>query len=363
MMLPRDKFLAQLAHFDHRYQELEEQVARLATQPDSQEYKQLSKELAQLKDFVLDFRTYQRIEKDIGEAKQLVTAQGDVELRELAKSEIVSLRQQQADILERLEQLWNEEHQAPERPIIIEIRAATGGAESSLFVGDLYRMYTKYAAKCGLTTDVMDSHPTEAGGFKEIVFSVKGAGAFERLKHESGVHRVQRVPATEAQGRIHTSTVTVAVMPEPEEVELPPIPSKDLQIDVFRSSGPGGQSVNTTDSAVRIRHIPTGLMVTCQDERSQLRNKEKAMRVLRARLLDQLQQSQHAQIASSRREQVKSGDRSEKIRTYNFPDRRVTDHRIGLTLRKLDVILDGNLQELIDALRASGADGSSGNGS
>jgi len=196
----------------------------------------------------------------------------------------------------------------------------------------------------------LQAQPTDAGGLKEVSFAVRGPGAWTSFQYESGVHRVQRVPETEAQGRIHTSTVTVAVMPEPEEVELPPIPAKDLQIDVFRSSGPGGQSVNTTDSAVRIRHIPTGIMVTCQDERSQLRNKEQAMRVLRARILDQMQQSRQAQLASSRREQVGGGERSEKIRTYNFPDRRVTDHRIGLTLHKLDMVLEGNLQELIDAL-------------
>ncbi|MBI3324176.1 MAG: peptide chain release factor 1 [Candidatus Omnitrophica bacterium] len=352
-MLSREKFLEQLIQLERRYTELEERAAALASQPDSPDYKQVSKELAQLKEFALAFRTYQRIEEDIREAEQLLSAHGDAEIHELAKAEVVSLRRQQAQILEQLERLWQEEHQAPDRPILMEIRAGTGGAEAGLFVGDLYRMYSKYAAKVGLSLDVMDSHPTEAGGFKEIVFAVKGAGAYERLRFESGVHRVQRVPETEAQGRIHTSTVTVAVMPEPEEVELPPLPAKELQIDVFRSSGPGGQSVNTTDSAVRIRHIPTGIVVTCQDERSQLRNKEKAMRVLRARLLAQLQASQQAQIASSRREQVKGGERSEKIRTYNFPDRRVTDHRIGLTLHKLDMILEGNLQELIDALRHS----------
>ena len=214
-------------------------------------------------------------------------------------------------------------------------------------------MYAKYAAKCGLTVELMDSRPTETGGFKELIVAVKGQGAYERFKFESGVHRVQRVPQTEAQGRIHTSTVTVAVLPEPQEVELPAISAKELQIDVFRSSGPGGQSVNTTDSAVRIRHLPTGLMVTCQDERSQLRNKEKAMRVLRARLLDRMQQSQQAQIASSRRAQVKGGERSEKIRTYNFPDRRITDHRIGLTVHKFDAVLEGNLQELVDPLLAA----------
>jgi len=350
MHLPREQLLAQLTQLEKRYEELEHQLAQSAAQGGSPEYQRLSKEHAQLKDLVLAFRTYQRIERDAQEAEQLMHAQGDTELRELAKEEVVSLRLQQTQLLGQLEQLRKEEQEEPERRVIVEIRAATGGLEASLFVGDLYRMYTKYAAKCGLTTELMDSHPTEAGGFKELIVAVKGPGALQRFQFESGVHRVQRVPATEAQGRIHTSTVTVAVLPEPEEVELPSIPQKDLQIDVFRSSGPGGQSVNTTDSAVRIRHLPTGIIVSCQDERSQLQNKEKAMRVLRARLLDQLQRSQRAQIASNRRQQVKSGERSEKIRTYNFPDRRVTDHRVKKTVHQLESVMDGNLHELIDAL-------------
>ena len=353
MKLPRDEFLTHLQALEQRYAELEGQLAQLASRHDASEYQQLSKELAKLKDLVFTFRTYQRIEREAEESEQLAHAQGDLELRELAREEAVLLRLQQTQLLEQLEDVWQEEHGEPERPIIVELRAATGGLEAGLFVGDLYRIYTKYAAKCGLTVELMDSRPTETGGFKELIVAVKGQGAYERFKFESGVHRVQRVPQTEAQGRIHTSTVTVAVLPEPQDVELPAISAKELQIDVFRSSGPGGQSVNTTDSAVRIRHLPTGLMVTCQDERSQLRNKEKAMRVLRARLLDRLQSSQQAQIASDRRSQVKSGERSEKIRTYNFPDRRITDHRIGLTLHKFDAVLEGNLQELVDPLLAA----------
>ena len=354
MNLPRGRFLSKLVELETRYRQLEQQLARQAASADPKAYQQLSKELSQSKEIVMLFRTYQRIERDVQEAEQLVHARGDLELRELARAETVALRQQQTELLEQIEQLWSQEQAEPDRPIIVELRAATGGLESSLFVGDLYRMYVKYAAKCGLSIELMNSHPTEAGGFKELIVSVKGSGAFSRFKFESGVHRVQRVPATEAQGRIHTSTVTVAVLREPEEVELPSIPQKDLQIDVFRSSGPGGQSVNTTDSAVRIRHLPTGMMVTCQDERSQLRNKEKAMRVLRARLLDHLHQSQQAQIASNRRQQVKGGERSEKIRTYNFPDRRITDHRIGLTLHQFDAVLNnGELQELVQALAAA----------
>ncbi len=352
-MIPREQFLAHLQQVEARYTDLEHQLVEQAGRADAKHYQQLSKELVQIKELVMCFRTYQRIEYDIQEADQLFHAQGDVEFREMAKNEAVLLRQQQGQLLEQMEELWKEQHVGPDRPVILEIRAATGGLESSLFAGDLYRLYTKYAAKCGLTVELLESHPTEAGGFKEMTFAVKGPDAYHHFKYESGVHRVQRVPATEAQGRIHTSTVTVAVLQEPEDVELPPIPAKDLQIDVFRSSGPGGQSVNTTDSAVRIRHLPSGIMVTCQDERSQLRNKEKAMRVLRARLLDQLQRSQQAQVASNRREQVKGGERSEKIRTYNFPDRRITDHRIGLTLHKFDAVMNGELQELIDALAAA----------
>ena len=354
MQVPRDQLLAEFAQLDQRYTELEHQVAAQADgRTDPQAYQQLARELSDLRDLVMTYRTYLRLEREAAEADALFHAQGDLEVREMAKEEAVALRAQQADLLAQLEQGWRERHQTPERPLIIEIRAGTGGLEASLFVADLYRMYTKYAAKCRLISEPMHAQRSEAGGLKEIAFAVKGPGAWERFKHESGVHRVQRVPTTEAQGRIHTSTVTVAVLPEPEEVELPAIPVKDLQIDVYRSSGPGGQGVNTTDSAVRIRHLPTGLMVTCQDERSQLRNKEKAMRVLRARLLDQIQHEQRSQIASDRRRQVGTGERSEKIRTYNFPDRRVTDHRIGLTLHKFDAIMEGELQELVDALLAA----------
>lgn len=353
MHLSSQQLLEHIGQLERRYTKLEQQVAEQAAQrSDPQAYQALSKELSDLREVVTIYRTYLRIEREALEAETLFHAQGDLEMRELAKEEAVALRQQQAELLAQLEQFWRERHETPERPLIVEIRAGTGGLEASLFVADLYRMYTKYAARCALSVEPMESQRSEAGGLKEISFSVKGPGAWQRLKYESGVHRVQRVPTTEAQGRIHTSTITVAVLPEPEEVELPAIPMKDLQIDVYRSSGPGGQGVNTTDSAVRIRHIPTGLVVTCQDERSQLRNKEKAMRVLRARLLDQIQHDQRRQIASDRRKQVGSGDRSEKIRTYNFPDRRVTDHRIGVTLHQLDLVMNGEMQELIDALIA-----------
>jgi peptide chain release factor 1 len=353
MQLPKDQLLAHLAKLDQRYSEIEERLADYAAaQSDPQGYQAFSKELSDLRDVVTTYRTYLRLEREAGEAEAMSLAQGDLDVREMAKEEAVSLRRHQTVLLTQMERDWLSRSETPDRPFIVEIRAGTGGLEASLFAGDLYRVYTKYAARSGLKVEPMESQRSEAGGFKEIAFAVKGAGAWNRFRFESGVHRVQRVPTTEAQGRIHTSTVTVAVLPEPEEVELPPIPPKDLQIDVYRASGPGGQGVNTTDSAVRIRHIPSGVMVTCQDERSQLRNKEKAMRVLRARLLDHMQQEAASKIASDRRRQVGTGERSEKIRTYNFPDQRITDHRIGLTVHKFDQVLEGDLQELVDALIA-----------
>ncbi len=353
MPAPSARLLDQLARLDQRYAELEGQLATQASQAASpQAYQQLSKELADLREIVTAYRTYRRLEDEAHEAEAMFHAQGDLEMREMAKEEAQLLRQQQQEVLAQAEQLWAARTEAPERPLIVEIRAGTGGLEASLFVQDLHRMYTKYAARAGLSVEVLHSAPSEAGGLKEVAFGVRGSAAWQRFKYESGVHRVQRVPVTEAQGRIHTSTVTVAVLPEPEAVELADIPAKDLQIDVYRSSGPGGQGVNTTDSAVRIRHLPTGLVVTCQDERSQLRNKEKAMRVLRARLLDRLQTTKQAELASSRRQQVGTAERSEKIRTYNFPDRRVTDHRAGVTLHRLDQVLEGDLDELLEALRA-----------
>jgi peptide chain release factor 1 len=267
----------------------------------------------------------------------------------MAKMELADLEPRFAQISQELADYFDPSKNEPDKDILIEIRAGTGGLEASLFAGDLYRMYTKYADKKGWTLEVMEYASSEAGGVKEVVFSISGKECSKRLRWESGTHRVQRVPSTEASGRIHTSAVTVAVMFEPEEIELE-ILQKDLKIDVYRSSGPGGQSVNTTDSAVRITHLPTNTVVVCQDERSQLKNRAKAMRILRARILDKMQQEQFAKQASARKSQVGSGDRSEKIRTYNFPDRRVTDHRIGFTSHQLEAILEGDMDDLTNAL-------------
>jgi peptide chain release factor 1 len=273
----------------------------------------------------------------------------DDEMRELVKAEIEELTASKEVLEERIKILLLPKDPNDEKNVIVEIRGAAGGEEAALFAANLYRMYTRYAERQGWKVELLEANATGLGGFKEVVFSIQGRGAYSRLKYESGAHRVQRVPETESGGRIHTSTATVAVLPEAEEVEIE-IHDKDLRIDTFCSSGPGGQSVNTTQSAVRITHIPTGIVVSCQDEKSQNSNKEKAMRVLRARLYDLKQQEENAKLADARRSAVGTGDRSERIRTYNYPQSRVTDHRIGLTLHKLDLILDGDLQEVIDSL-------------
>jgi peptide chain release factor 1 len=272
-------------------------------------------------------------------------------MEELIKSDIESLEEKRKKLEEELKILLLPKDPNDEKNVIVEIRAGTGGEEAALFAGDLFRMYNRYAEKRGWKAEIIDSNPTELGGFKEVVFEINGNGAYSRLKYESGVHRVQRVPTTEAGGRIHTSAATVAVLPEAQEIDIDINPN-DLRIDIFRASGHGGQGVNTTDSAVRITHIPTGMVVTCQDERSQLKNKEKAMKVLRARLMEKAQMEQNQKIAQDRRSQVGSGDRSERIRTYNFPQGRITDHRIGLTIHQLTSVLEGELDEIIDALIA-----------
>jgi peptide chain release factor 1 len=273
----------------------------------------------------------------------------DPEIKNMAKEEMERLNSRKAELEDELTQLLIPKDPLDGKNVLLEIRAGTGGDEAGLFAGDLYKMYTRYAESRHWTVEVMDLHATGVGGLKEIIVMVKGKGAYSRLKYESGTHRVQRVPTTETQGRIHTSAVTVAVLPEAEEVEVQ-IDPNEIRVDVFRSGGHGGQSVNTTDSAVRVTHIPTGLVVSCQDEKSQLKNKNKAMKVLRARLLDKMQSESDAQMSEARRKQVGSGDRSERIRTYNFPQGRLTDHRIGLTLYNLQSILDGDIQPVIDAV-------------
>ena len=311
----------------------------------------VAKERAEISKLVETYRSYKRVQEEISESRALL-AEGDEEIRTLAKAEIQALQDRAAALEQELKILLLPKDPRDHKNVLLEIRAGAGGEEAALFVADLFRMYSKFAERNHWRVEIMSQNATGLGGFKEIIAMVEGRGAFSRLKYESGVHRVQRVPVTEASGRIHTSTVTVAVLPEADEIDIEINPN-DLRIDVFRSSGPGGQSVNTTDSAVRITHLPTGMVVTCQDEKSQHKNKAKALKVLRARLLEQAQAEQHDEISQERRSQVGTGDRSERIRTYNFPQNRVTDHRLNLTLYRLDRILEGELDEIIDALHAN----------
>jgi peptide chain release factor 1 len=294
------------------------------------------------------YRERQRLERDIAEHRELLQ-DADAEIREMARGELPAIEAGLDALDQRLKVLLVPRDPNDERNTVLEIRAGTGGDEAALFGAELFRMYSRYAESRGWKVEIVDRDDTGIGGLKAITALVEGAGAYSRLKYESGTHRVQRVPDTEASGRIHTSAVTVAVLPEAEDVEID-LPEKDLRIDVFRSSGPGGQSVNTTDSAVRVTHLPTGLVVTCQDEKSQHKNKAKALKILRARLLDRARQEQQASIAANRKAMVGSGDRSEKIRTYNFPQSRITDHRVNVTLHQLDRVLDGDLDPIVDAL-------------
>jgi len=334
---------------EKRYEELERLLSDPAVIANRAEYQKLAKEHADLTPLVETFRDYEKTGRQLDEAQQMLR-EGDEGLRELAKEEIPALRGRIEELEQRLTILLLPKDPNDEKNVILEIRAGTGGDEAGLFAADLFRMYARFAELSGWRVEVLSSSAASGmGGFKEVIAMIEGRGAYSRLKYESGVHRVQRVPVTEAQGRIHTSAVTVAVLPEAEEVEVQ-IDPNDIRVDVFRSGGHGGQSVNTTDSAVRVTHIPTGLVVSCQDEKSQLKNKAKALKVLRARLLDKMQAESDAQMSEARRKQVGTGDRSERIRTYNFPQGRVTDHRIGLTLYNLQAILDGELQPVIDAL-------------
>jgi len=316
-----------------------------------EEYQKYRKEHADLAPLIQVFRHYRQVQKQLADSQAILKEEADEELKALAREEIETLKEQEAALAEGLRLLLLPKDPNDEKNVLLEIRAGTGGEEAALFVADLFRMYSRLAERKRWKVEVLSHSPTGLGGLKEIVASISGDRVYSRLKYESGVHRVQRVPVTESQGRIHTSAVTVAILPEAEEVEVQ-INPEELRVDVFRSSGPGGQSVNTTDSAVRITHLPTGLVVSCQDEKSQHKNKAKALKVLRARLLDLKQREQHQQIAQERKTQVGTGDRSERIRTYNFPQSRITDHRIGFAFHglKMEAALDGDLDELLQTL-------------
>jgi peptide chain release factor 1 len=341
--------IEQLKKTEARYEELEHLLATHAVIANKEECSRYAKELADIREPVALFREYKKITKEIQDLEAALKEKHEREFLELARAELGELKVRLRDREEKLKNILAGEDTDAGRAVIMEIRQGTGGDEAGLFAADLYRMYSQYAAAKGWVVEPMSGSANELGGVKEVVFSVKGKDAYRRLKFESGVHRVQRVPATESQGRIHTSTATVAVLVEPQDVELN-IDPKDLKIDTYRSSGPGGQHMQKTDSAVRITHLPSGLVVACQDERSQIKNKTKAMRILAARLLDMKKQEESKRISEARKSQIGSGDRSEKIRTYNFPDRRVTDHRINFTSHRLEGILDGDLDELSDAL-------------
>ncbi|TYS69634.1 MULTISPECIES: peptide chain release factor 1 [Sutcliffiella] len=332
-----------------RYEKLTELLSDPEVISDTKKLREYSKEQSDIQETVEAYREYKAVKEQLDDAKAMLEDKLDADMREMVKEEISELEEQQESLAERLHILLLPKDPNDDKNVIMEIRGAAGGDEAALFAGDLYRMYSRYAEAQGWKTEVMEAASTGVGGYKEIIFMITGKGAYSKLKFENGAHRVQRVPETESGGRIHTSTATVAVLPEAEEVEIE-IHDKDIRVDTFASSGPGGQSVNTTMSAVRLTHIPTNTVVSCQDEKSQIKNKEKAMKVLRARVYDKFQREVQAEYDANRKQAVGTGDRSERIRTYNFPQNRVTDHRIGLTIQKLDQILQGKLQEVIDAL-------------
>ncbi len=338
----------QLKIVESRFVELEKLLSDPEIFQDQESYKKYAREHGDLNKIVTVFRAHKQTLKELAESEELLQ-DGDPDITAMAENEIESLTIRKSRLEEELKQLLMPKDPNDEKNVIIEIRAGTGGEEASLFAADLFRMYSRYAEKKDWKVEILTHHATDVGGLKEIIAMIHGKGAYSRFKYESGTHRVQRVPVTEAQGRIHTSAVTVAVLPEAEEVELH-IDPNDVKVDVFRATGPGGQSVNTTDSAVRLTHLPTGIVVTCQDEKSQLKNKNKGMKVLRARILDRMIQEQNQKRSEERKSQIGDGDRSGRIRTYNFPQGRVTDHRIGLTLYKLENILQGEIDEIIGEL-------------
>ncbi|MGI5911340.1 MAG: peptide chain release factor 1 [Syntrophomonadaceae bacterium] len=344
--------LHKLQSLEEKYEELTEQLSQPEVISDQSKFQKYAKAHADLSEIVTRYREYKGLLEQTKDTQEMLKEEQDSDFKEMLLEEIETLSEKRKEVELELKVLLLPRDPNDEKSVIMEIRAGTGGEEAALFAGDLFRMYSRYAELQGWKIDIMDSHYTDIGGIKEITFVVDGQGAYSKLKFESGVHRVQRVPSTESGGRIHTSAATVAVLPEAEEVEID-IDPNEIRVDVYCSSGPGGQSVNTTQSAVRITHIPTGLVVTCQDEKSQHKNKAKALRVLRARLKEIKEAEQSAEMAGTRRSQIGSGDRSERIRTYNFPQGRVSDHRINLTLHKLDLILTGQLHELIEALIAN----------
>ncbi len=346
-------FLSRLEKLEKQFVDLEQQLAAPEVIRDQELYQKYRKEHADLSPLIHAFRRYRQVQQDLEDSQGLLKEETDEEMKAMVREEIDSLKDQTASLEEEIKFLLLPKDPNDEKNVLLEIRAGTGGEEAGLFAADLFRMYTRLAERKGWKMELLSHSTTGIGGLKEVIAAISGQRVYSLLKYESGVHRVQRVPVTESQGRIHTSAVTVAILPEAEEVDVQ-INPEELRIDVFRSSGPGGQSVNTTDSAVRVTHLPTGLVVSCQDEKSQHKNKAKALKVLRARLLDLKQQEQHQQIAQERKSQVGTGDRSERIRTYNFPQSRITDHRIGFSIHglKMEATLDGDLDELLQALSA-----------
>ena len=340
---------ARLAELEQRYEELGQDMARPEVFSDPARLRQVATQRARMERVAGQYRDLRSVRAQVVSAQSVLGATDDPELEQMARAEIAELQAREGQLTSDLVTALLPQDPTEERDVIVEIRAGTGGEEAALFAADLYRMYTRYAESRGWGAEVFSANPTEKGGIKEIVFAIGGAGAFRRFKHESGVHRVQRVPTTEAAGRIHTSTATVVVLPEAEEVELEISPG-DLKIDTYRASSAGGQHMQKSETAVRITHLPTGIVSSCQDERSQYQNREKAMRVLRAHVFEKLRADQQAEVSRARRSQVGSGERSEKIRTYNFPQNRVTDHRIGRTWHSLDTILDGEIDPMLDAL-------------